>query len=310
MKSSNPLYRERFYKKAIEGRDGNLSLRVEALEEKLRRILLKDATTIINQIISQEIEFISTSVAGGTSDPTDPAFTGVVLSKSGQYINGVLYHFALVIDGVVFNGLGDDGSGAATVNGLNIDAGLNVAILSSISEFLTTGDGNIAIGSGVLEQVTSGDRNIGIGEGALNALTEGSDNVVIGRDAAGDNIEGNNNIVLGSGAFELNQYGSENVIIGVSALHENEGSNNVVIGPTAGTRQTTASNRLFIDNQDRGTAADELIKALIYGIFDADPANQELHFNANVDVNGVFTVNGSPVSGGGLTQAQVMARMS
>lgn len=110
---------DRFYKKSVQGRDGNIFTRLEELEESVRRMKLADRTTIINQIITQGIEFISTSVAGGTNDPTDPAFTGIILSKSGQYVNGVLYHFALVIDGVVFTGMGDDGGTPVSDTGLS-----------------------------------------------------------------------------------------------------------------------------------------------------------------------------------------------
>ncbi|MBI3165167.1 MAG: hypothetical protein HYZ24_10830 [Chloroflexi bacterium] len=114
-----PKYPDRFYKKSVQGREGNIFTRLEALESLVQRLQLKDTTTVINQIITQGIEFISTSVAGGTNDPTDPAFTGIILSKSGQHVNGVLYHFALVIDGVVFTGMGDDGGTPVNDTGLS-----------------------------------------------------------------------------------------------------------------------------------------------------------------------------------------------
>lgn len=114
---------DRFYKKSVLGKDTNLFLRVEVLEEFIR--LLKSGangtsvTQNISNIIYENREIILSSVAGGTTDPTDAAFTGVVISPSGQYINGVLYHFALVIDGVVFNGLGDDGGTPVSEIGLS-----------------------------------------------------------------------------------------------------------------------------------------------------------------------------------------------
>ncbi|MHC4605247.1 MAG: hypothetical protein ACYS6W_18175 [Planctomycetota bacterium] len=52
------------------------------------------------------------------------------------------------------------------------------------------------------------------------------------------------------------------------------------MGYYAGYRQTAASNLLIIDNQDRGSVANELAKSLIYGTFDTDPDNQTLRFNA------------------------------
>lgn len=301
---------DRFYKKAVTGREGNVFTRLDALESLVQRLQLKDTTTVINQIITQGIEFISTSVAGGTNDPTDPAFTGIILSKSGQYVNGVLYHFALVIDGVVFTGMGDDDAGGVTVSGLNIDANLNVAVLSVISN-LMTGNNNVAIGQDVLEDNTSGGDNVGIGQNALLENTSGNDNVAIGNDALKLNTTGSQNVAIGADTISDLEEGDDNIAIGDGALSSiQQGSRNVAIGKYAGIQETNISDRFFVDTRNRGSESAGRTEALIYGVFDDDPANQELHFNANVDVNGVFTVNGSPVSGSGLTQAQVMARMS
>jgi len=86
---------DRFYKKSIVNRDKNLFLRVEALEEMLRAIKTGRPVSVTNiqNIINENQEIILPSVVGGTSDPTDPAFTGVVISPSGQTIGGVLYNF-------------------------------------------------------------------------------------------------------------------------------------------------------------------------------------------------------------------------
>lgn len=291
-------YPDRFYKKSIQGREGNIFTRLEALESLVQRLQLKDTTTVVNQIITQGIEFISTSVAGGTNDPTDPAFTGIILSKSGQHVNGVLYHFALVIDGVVFTGMGDDGAGGVTVSGLNIDASSNIAILSAISS-LMTGNNNVAIGQDVLEDNTSGVDNVGIGQNALLENTSGGENVAIGINALSANTSGLYNVAIGANALDDLEDGDDNTAIGDRALSTLiYGSGNIAIGKYAGVHETDISNRLFVDNRNRGSESAGRTEALIYGVFDDDPANQELHFNANVDVNGNFTVNGLPVSGG------------
>jgi hypothetical protein len=60
---------------------------------------------------------------------------------------------------------------------------------------------------------------------------------------------------------------------------------NIIIGYYAGTYQTTLGNRLIIDNQFRGSAALELTSCLIYGVFDAVPANQSLRVNASLFVS-------------------------
>jgi hypothetical protein len=50
---------------------------------------------------------------------------------------------------------------------------------------------------------------------------------------------------------------------------------------------------LFIDNQQRANESDARIKALIYGVFDASPANQSLTVNGNTIINGNSTVTGN-----------------
>lgn len=60
--------------------------------------------------------------------------------------------------------------------------------------------------------------------------------------------------------------------------------NGLYLGPFAGNRQTTVSNRLFIDNQDRGSAASDLTDSLIWGLFSATPADQTLQVNAKATV--------------------------
>jgi hypothetical protein len=61
-----------------------------------------------------------------------------------------------------------------------------------------------------------------------------------------------------------------------------EARRNVAVGAFSGYRQTTISDALFIDNQDRATAAAELTKSLVYGKFDAVPANQTFRVNGKI----------------------------
>jgi len=102
-------YVERFYKEVMNGKKGNLFTRVEWLEENLKRLQVGDITQFITNVIQENKEIIQPSILGGVSDPTDATFSGIVISPSGQMIDGILYSFAIVIDGVVFTGFGDDG---------------------------------------------------------------------------------------------------------------------------------------------------------------------------------------------------------
>jgi hypothetical protein len=81
--------------------------------------------------------------------------------------------------------------------------------------------------------------------------------------------------------------GDRGTFIGKSS-GENVTSGNaqVFVGWKSGFNQTTADNLLIIDNQDRGSAANEAVQSLIYGTFNAAVASQILAINA-----GTFTLN-------------------
>jgi len=79
------------------------------------------------------------------------------------------------------------------------------------------------------------------------------------------------------------------VFIGEQAGYTNvSGNANVFLGFQAGYYET-GSNKLFIDNQKRADEADARAKALIYGVFAPEVANQSLTVNANTDFSAGFT---------------------
>ena len=108
--NSDKDYINRFYKKTITGRKGNVFTRLEWLEEHTKRTAVKDITQIITNIVNENKEIIVPSIVGGTQDPSDPAFSGIVISPSGQMIDGVLYSYAWVVEGVVMSGIPDTGN--------------------------------------------------------------------------------------------------------------------------------------------------------------------------------------------------------
>jgi hypothetical protein len=132
----------------------------------------------------------------------------------------------------------------------------------------STGDGyNLAIGDYALFTNVSGTNNVAIGH-AAGYYTTASLNVFIGSQTGQNNGGGNYNTAIGSGAGYTATAASSNVMIGYGAGY-----------------YETASNKLFIDNALRASEADGRVKALIYGVFDASPANQTLTFNASVGIN-------------------------
>lgn len=108
-------YVEKFYKEVMNGKKGNLFTRVDWLEDQLKRLQVGDITEFITNVITENKEIIQPSITGGIMDPTDATFSGVVISPSGQMIDGILYSFAIVVDGVVITGFGSDGSSTTVV---------------------------------------------------------------------------------------------------------------------------------------------------------------------------------------------------
>lgn len=193
----------------------------------------------------------------------------------------------------------------------------NVAVGYDTLSSNTTGNYCVAIGNAALA-ANNGNNNIGIGGFALQVNSTGTDNIVIGY-TAGQSILQNYNIAIGTNALKAgggnggcvaigynsltvctgyfntaigfgsgasNTTGLFNTYLGLSSGSSNvTGSSSVFVGYQAGYYET-ASNKLFIDNTQRNNEAGGRIKALIYGVFDADPVNQELHINAahiNID---------------------------
>lgn len=192
---------------------------------------------------------------------------------------------ALQIDGVTVLKTGT----AALVN---IFFGVN----SGIS--VTSGVRNVGVGKESLRYNNTGFNNFGLGVEALRQTTGGHDNIAIGAFAMRNNIGGDYNVAIGSQCLQ-NSNTIHNVGIGYYTLQKatggkntaiggnagsllTTGASNVFIGYSAGFNQTTNSNLLIIDNQDRGSAANEATMALIYGLFAADPADQVLTLNASV----------------------------
>lgn len=172
----------------------------------------------------------------------------------------------------------------------------NVACGAYALQTNVTGQANTAIGRIALANNLSGSNNEAIGYGALGNNTTGTNNTSIGSSSSAAVTSGINNVVLGSSALCNNSTGNCNIAIGVSAARYLTGANNTAIGysclnygaalsgcVTLGFYSgcyNTASNKLFIDNQNRTNEAGDLAGAIIQGTFSATPSSQTLVFNA------------------------------
>ena len=172
-------------------------------------------------------------------------------------------------------------------SGNNNITGHNNTFIGQDSGFQNTiGYSNIFIGGGTGVSNKEGYNNIFIGSPAGSRLINGARNIFIG-EFAGYNVEESiENIFIGNYAgYNFNVLAGYNTFIGEKAGYSvYDGSSNVFLGYKAGYYET-GSSKLFIDNQQRANESDARVKALIYGEFDSDPANQLLRINGTLDLN-------------------------
>ncbi len=143
---------------------------------------------------------------------------------------------------------------------------------------------------------------LGYDSGNVNV---GSANAGFGFRTLYNNTSGIGNTAVGDGALIHNTTGNYNTANGQNALlTTTTSSGNVALGYKAGYYETGSDN-LFIDNQDRGNEADERIKSLIYGKFDADPANQFVTINGKLNVKGGMNISSLPTSSSGLVSGDL-----
>lgn len=157
----------------------------------------------------------------------------------------------------------------------------NTAIGDRSMRGTTDGFSNTALGVDSLLSNTSGYQNTAIGYHNQLSTTTGYDNVSVGHDTMYSNTSGSKNTAIGRRALQSNSSGGNNTVVGYDALFSSTGSGNVAIGHSAA-NLGDYSNKLFIDNQPRGTSANELTKSLIVGTFDSDPNNQNVTLNSGL----------------------------
>uniref|UniRef100_A0A6M3IZK6 Putative tail protein n=1 Tax=viral metagenome TaxID=1070528 RepID=A0A6M3IZK6_9ZZZZ len=185
--------------------------------------------------------------------------------------------------------------------GFGLGSGQGNTLIGYKAGFALTGSNNVAIGREAMYSSTSAQLNVAIGNAALENNITGRYNVAIGWGAASGaaTYSPEHNTIIGYEAGTAIRTGTYNTFIGKTAGYSlTTGTRNVCIGWASGYaittqgynvfigilagRYSTDSNRLIIDNQGRGNAAGEVTNSLLYGVFDADPANQYLNVNGSL----------------------------
>lgn len=155
------------------------------------------------------------------------------------------------------------------------------------------------------ENITNGRENSLFGVHAGNALTNSVGCSFFGYQAGSTTRpHGNFNCAFGEetmGGTGTNLYGTYCAAFGFRALKDAGASLSrlAAFGPFAGQYADIAS-QLFVDNQDRGSAAAGKTDSLIYGVGNATMPSQTLAFNAAVRAGGKVTVSQLPAASAAL----------
>ena len=207
------------------------------------------------------------------------------------------------LTGGVANNLQNDTAGKIYIDGQAVIdiSNQNIYIGVASGTHNTVGYGLTAMGYGSLHNNTIGQNCDAYGLFSLYSNTEGILNSAFGGGSLYSNTVGGRNVASGCSSQYYNIDGSYNTSGGVSSLQENihgsyltgfgymagylcENSNALFLGYMAGSHET-AGNVFYLDAIDRGSLALEKAGALLYGTFNATPANQTLVINAATTIS-------------------------
>jgi hypothetical protein len=241
------------------------------------------------------------TVAGNQTITGIKAFSHDLLVNGvtvGMGKNSAAYNTAIGAQSLFSNTTGQNNTAVGNSALYNNQNGTNnTAIGNSALGYNTSGSGNTANGEIALLSNQTGSGNTALGYVALRSNKIGNFNTAIGAAALQNNTDGTDNTAIGNIALGSITTGSYNTAVGPVSGHNNAtGNNNVFLGSYAGYYET-GSNKLFIDNQQRKDESDARNKALIYGVFDTDPAEQVLTVNGNVGIGTITPISKLDVIG-------------
>ena len=144
---------------------------------------------------------------------------------------------------------------AGGVNALysNLTGFNNTCIGINSMFYNTSGSDNLAMGAYALSLNTDGFYNTALSPTALFNNTSGYANVAIGYNSMLSNQTGISNLAAGWRSLYSNVSGNYNVSLGDFSLYNTTGGYNVGLGYYAGGQNTSASNRLYIENSNSET---------------------------------------------------------
>ena len=180
---------------------------------------------------------------------------------------------------------------AGGVNALysNLTGFNNTCIGLNSMFYNTSGSNNLAMGTSALSLNTDGFYNTALSPTALYNNTSGYANVAIGYNSMLSNQTGISNLAAGWRSLYSNVSGGYNVSLGDFSLYNTTGGYNVGLGYYAGGQNTSASNRLYIENSNSETP-------LIGGDFSGNKVGINTLISSidqTLDVTGTVRITGS-----------------
>lgn len=165
----------------------------------------------------------------------------------------------------------------------------NTAIGDNCMSSDLTGTDNTAVGAQALFSETTATGNNCYGFQCGYFITTGNANCLFGNYAGGGPAgptgpgitTGTGNCGFGGSTLANVGASGGNSAFGTGALQSTTGGGNVAIGYFAG-NHANSSSEFYLDNQDRGSNANEIANAPIYGNFGAAAANNRIRFNAQL----------------------------
>ena len=240
---------------------------------------------------------------------TTSASNGVVMSGSDTFI-----HTFAPVGGPGQNTFVGRSAGNTSISRVSGDDGsYNNAVGDLALHSLTTGSYNSAHGPGNLSVITTNHWNSAYGSGSMPSLLYGDSNTGCGADTMYYSTNSQGCSAFGHFALMSNQSihnsgggaaamanlidGAYNTAWGAfSGFSGTHNSNNVYLGYQAG-YWSTENHKLFIDNDGRGNEANGKSRSLIYGNFDASPANQWVNINGALNVATTATATNGFING-------------
>ena len=243
------------------------------------------------------------NISGGIIFKTGSNFSGYDPHYSGPFLHDFNYgnNGTVITEGDnVFLGVNAGNFSMGENATHSWEASYNIAIGTQSFYNNKRGYNNTAMGAWALHELQWGRDNVAIGSASLMNLLTDNHNTAIGGNVLRTLESGHGNIGIGTYSDYFLQDGSDNITIGyISMAYSTKHSNTVAIGSYTGMRSNTSGSillghtagyycntddRIIIDNQLRSNANEELNKSIIVGKMATLPEDQELRFNANINI--------------------------